>query len=58
MVGFGEVLQQIPLALTALPPSLVMLPPDVAVILEIFMISRVVKEGTEGTVVWKVILLP
>jgi hypothetical protein len=30
VVGFGEVLQQIPLAVTGLLPSLVMFPPDVA----------------------------
>jgi hypothetical protein len=58
MVGFGEVPQQIPLAVILLPPSFVMLPPPVAVALVIFNSSRVVREGTEGTVVWKVMLLP
>ena len=58
VVGLGEVLQQIPLAVILLPPSLVMLPPPVAVVLVIFNNSRVVREGTAGTVVWKVILLP
>jgi hypothetical protein len=53
IVGFGEVLQQIPFALMALPPSLVILPPPVAVVLVIFNSSRVVREGTAGTVVGK-----
>ena len=58
VVGFGEIPQQIPLAVILLPPSLVILPPPVAVVLVIFNSSRVVKEGTAGTVVWKVMLLP
>jgi hypothetical protein len=58
VVGFAEVPQQIPLAVILLPPSLVMLPPPVAVALVMFIISRVVRDGTAGTVVWKVMLLP
>ena len=32
VVGFSVVLQQTPLAVTALPPSFVIFPPDVAVV--------------------------
>jgi hypothetical protein len=35
VVGFGEIPQQIPLAVILLPPSLVILPPPVAVVLVI-----------------------
>ena len=58
MLGFGEFPQQIPLSDILLPPSLVMLPPPIAVVLVMFNSSRVVREGTAGTVVWKVMLLP
>jgi hypothetical protein len=42
-VGLGEVLQQIPLAVTGVPPSEVILPPLIAVILVTEVATFVVK---------------
>ena len=42
IVGFIDVFQHIPLAVTLAPPSEVILPPDVAVVCAIFVIAVVV----------------
>jgi hypothetical protein len=47
-VGFGEVLQQIPLAVTGAPPSEVILPPLIAVILVTEVDAFVVNIGNAG----------
>jgi hypothetical protein len=50
-VGFADVLQQTPLAVTSAPPSEVMLPPpvaDVLVILEMAVVTTVGRISTEG----------
>jgi hypothetical protein len=47
IVGFIVVAQQIPLAVTAPPPSEVMLPPDTADVWEIELIIVVVIVGTD-----------
>ena len=46
VVGFGEVLQQTPLAVTAAPPSLDILPPHVALVVVIIVGIVVVNVGT------------
>ena len=45
IVGFANVLQQTPLAVTDVPPSEVMLPPPVAVVSAIFETGVVVRVG-------------
>ena len=47
-VGFGEVLQQTPLAVTGVPPSEVILPPLIAVILVTEVATFVVKVAKAG----------
>ena len=47
-VGLGEVLQQIPLAVTGVPPSEVILPPLIAVILVTEVATFVVKVAKAG----------
>ena len=56
-VGFCEVLQQTPLAVTAEPPSLVTLPPLVAVV-EVMLLAEVVVTVGATAVVVNVIWLP
>ena len=48
MVGFGEVPQQIPLAVTGVPPSEVILPPLTAAILVTDVAAFVVKVAKAG----------
>ena len=48
MVGFGEVLQQIPLAVTRVPPSEVIFPPEMPLILVIDVAGFVVKVAKAG----------
>ena len=59
-VGFSDVLQQIPRAVTAPPPSLVMFPPDEAEVLPIPVIAVVVMvaKPTGGAEVVKLTWLP
>ena len=57
IVGFCEVLQHTPRAVTAAPPVLVTLPPLVAVVLVILLAAVVVTVGATALVV-KVIWLP
>jgi hypothetical protein len=45
IVGLAVVLQQIPLAVMVAPPSEVMFPPDVAVVLVMLLITFVVTVG-------------
>jgi hypothetical protein len=45
MVGFVDVLQQTPLTVTAVPPSLLMLPPDTADVSVIELMAIVVSVG-------------
>ena len=47
-IGFGEVLQQIPLAITGVPPSEVILPPLIAVMLVTEVATLVVKVAKAG----------
>jgi hypothetical protein len=56
IVGFADVLQHTPRAVTATPPSLVILPPLVAVVLVIEDAAVVVSVGIE--VVVKLISFP
>ena len=55
MVGFCEVLQHTPLAVIVVPPSLVTLPPLVAVVVEIF-VAEVV-EASVGAATASVVKL-
>ena len=55
--GFGDVLQQTPLAVIGLPPSEVMLPPPVAVVEVMSEIAVVVTVG-RGAVVENIMSLP
>jgi len=48
IVGFADVLQHTPRAVTVAPPSLVILPPLVAVVLVIEDAAVVVRVGTTG----------
>ena len=59
MVGFWEVLQHTPRAVTEAPPSLLIVPPETALLLLIEEIPAVVREGgiTAAEVV-KLIWLP
>ena len=56
IVGFADVLQQTPRLVTAVPPSLVTLPPLVAVVVRMEEITVVFNPGT--FVVMKLISLP
>jgi len=51
IVGFADVLQHTPRAVTDAPPSLVILPPLVAVVLVIEDAAVVVRVGTTGATV-------
>ncbi len=58
VVGFAEVLQQTPLAVTAAPPSAVTFPPLVAVVWVILVTEVVVRVGRPFARVVKVTWLP
>ena len=58
IVGFADVLQQTPLAVTDAPPSLVMFPPLVAAVCVIEDTAVVVSVGTVAGFVVKLISFP
>ena len=58
IVGFAVAAQHIPLAVTAVPPSDIILPPDTAPLDVIPVIATVVSSGIASAIVEKVISLP